>query len=1279
MQRIRSVLLVTMFLALVASPAVLLPRIAEAQSTSSDDLRCRGTLADDSRRYAERLLAARLRCQNGVFAGSVAPGTNCITGSSDERLARVLRVGEEKLRRSISAACSGVNLKLLGFPGVCTDSTGGAFDLNDLAQCILDGTHSVNTSVLNVWYPPPTGGFRGPQISCIQGAARDAYASYRRGIRFRQRCLLDREAGRLPESVICRGDIQPYGPGTGDASVDREISKSYLTLLTGLPLACAQIQIEELGYENRCPRPGNGRFSIFDLKNCLFNENRAQTPNFLNIVFPTDPVCGNARVETGEECDLGIANNSDTKPDTCRSDCTNPSCPDGVKDRGEGCDDGNAVSLDGCTAACVDEFCGDDIVNDAKREQCDDGKLNSDTRADACRKNCRNASCGDGARDTGEACDDGNKVSGDGCTATCVDEFCGDDVVNDAGKEQCDDGDGNSDTEPDACRKNCKDASCGDNVVDPGANEECDLGQAGNSDTVPDTCRKTCRNASCGDKVIDTGEQCDLGTAANSDTKPNTCRTDCRSPFCQDGVRDSGEGCDDGNSVDLDGCTAACVDEFCGDEILNDGGVEQCDDGSANSDTAPDACRKNCLNAACGDGAVDSGEECDDDNQVSGDGCTATCVVEFCGDGVVQAGIGEECDDRDQNSDTAPDACRENCRNASCGDEVLDSGEECDTDGSPCGSGNGCQSNCECAPACPGYGELVLYSGVGEECETGADCPVGDCDPDLGRCRTVSRLDSGWTGLGHAADINNVVRTRGFLANCEGNGPCGQCEVIGVDPSTRACRCANDTRTVCDTPFGADLDDCGMVCVGGGSRNNRDCTTNGECVQVGVCNRNAKKCNTAPSQDCLTNADCPNLTGTCSAIETCECHFGSPFPLSSGGTPVCIANRFAENITGTSNVDLGESLIRANLRTKVFQGETTSMPCPVCGGRCGDDQGPLCIRDEDCDIGVSCILDPVADDGIRGGFCLLGDDDGLSCDVTGVNTSFPAFNTGKGGAGHSLDCYPGVGKNISGAGIRIFLNQTTGTATLRSQVSCLGNNPDLLCPCLMCSGDPTVPCNSDAECAGQEGLCSLSNGNVKCTSVSQCSNANAGVCDTAGKCSLATSLDCGTNSDCASRQLGVCTPSTCSVAGGSAGFPRPNDCDLLLCTDHGDGTGRCTLGPESTSCDGLVTAAGRGILSCSTNEDCAEVNTGQPGGAGACTLAERLPCLPDPIVATGKADPSTAIGAAAFCVGPTGNDAINGVAGLPGPARVVTQTSSRTFCERDPGRRYVPGVGGCLD
>ncbi|MEJ2457566.1 MAG: filamentous hemagglutinin N-terminal domain-containing protein, partial [Novosphingobium sp.] len=43
-------------------------------------------------------------------------------------------------------------------------------------------------------------------------------------------------------------------------------------------------------------------------------------------------------------------------------------------------------------------------------------------------------------------------------------------------------------------------------------------------------------------------------------------------------------------------------------------GSEVCDDGAANSDTDPDACRTDCQPAYCGDGVADTGESCDDGN-----------------------------------------------------------------------------------------------------------------------------------------------------------------------------------------------------------------------------------------------------------------------------------------------------------------------------------------------------------------------------------------------------------------------------------------------------------------------------------------------------------------------------------------------------------------------------------------------------------------------------------------------------------------------------------------
>src|SRR5690606_23525616 len=54
---------------------------------------------------------------------------------------------------------------------------------------------------------------------------------------------------------------------------------------------------------------------------------------------------------------------------------------------------------------------------------------------------CRPITCGDHVVDLGEACDDGNTLDGDGCSATCLsDESCGNGVVDVRFGEDCDHG-----------------------------------------------------------------------------------------------------------------------------------------------------------------------------------------------------------------------------------------------------------------------------------------------------------------------------------------------------------------------------------------------------------------------------------------------------------------------------------------------------------------------------------------------------------------------------------------------------------------------------------------------------------------------------------------------------------------------------------------------------------------------------------------------------------------------------------------------------------------------
>ncbi|MCP3166188.1 tandem-95 repeat protein [Myxococcus qinghaiensis] len=62
--------------------------------------------------------------------------------------------------------------------------------------------------------------------------------------------------------------------------------------------------------------------------------------------------------------------------------------------------------------------------------------------------------CGDGFMDSGEVCDDGNRVAGDGCRADCQGvEVCGDGLVDSVTGEQCDDG---GTTPGDGCDATCQ-------------------------------------------------------------------------------------------------------------------------------------------------------------------------------------------------------------------------------------------------------------------------------------------------------------------------------------------------------------------------------------------------------------------------------------------------------------------------------------------------------------------------------------------------------------------------------------------------------------------------------------------------------------------------------------------------------------------------------------------------------------------------------------------------------------------------------------------------------
>ena len=266
---------------------------------------------------------------------------------------------------------------------------------------------------------------------------------------------------------------------------------------------------------------------------------------------------------------------------------------------------------------------------------------------------CTTAVCGNGVLDPGEACDDGNRVSGDGCSYDCLsNETCGNGYVDYVKGEMCDDG----------------------NRIDG------------------DACENDCTLPKCGNGIVDEGEDCDDGNTVDGDG----CSSDCKSnEMCGNGIRDPGEQCDDGNLIDHDGCQHTCVRERCGDGITdpadatNGGVAEQCDDGNSSN---TDACLNTCQKATCGDGFVETGvEQCDDGNKIDNDSCSNTCTFATCGDGVVEASV-EDCDLGSANSNTG--CCLTNCTQPICGDGKVECDETCDPSDPTLGSADLCLDGC---------------------------------------------------------------------------------------------------------------------------------------------------------------------------------------------------------------------------------------------------------------------------------------------------------------------------------------------------------------------------------------------------------------------------------------------------------------------------------------------------------------------------------------------------------------------------------------------------------
>ncbi len=324
--------------------------------------------------------------------------------------------------------------------------------------------------------------------------------------------------------------------------------------------------------------------------------------------------------------------------------------------------------------------------------------------------------CGNGVLQTGERCDDGNVLAGDGCSPSCQLEGCGDGVLQ--VNEICDD---RNQIAGDGCAADCSGVERGWACPEVGAG---------------------CIRTECGNSRVEVGESCDDGNQDPFDGCNGLCQRErhysCPATggpcvpigTCGNQLIDDGETCDDGGHMVGDGCSADCMVEsgfrcppgmscgpLCADDSTEDApGVPISPDGgvlgsSAEAGTGvppgplvtsdagtslPEPMQSPWLPCLpvdlgypyCGDGLVGAGESCDDglNTTLYGDGCAPGCrPPASCGDGVADGFGGEECDLGDDENTGAYGGCTETCtRAAYCGDGLLAPEEQCDDDSRTC-------------------------------------------------------------------------------------------------------------------------------------------------------------------------------------------------------------------------------------------------------------------------------------------------------------------------------------------------------------------------------------------------------------------------------------------------------------------------------------------------------------------------------------------------------------------------------------------------------------------
>ncbi len=909
-------------------------------------------------------------------------------------------------------------------------------------------------------------------------------------------------------------------------------------------------------------------------------------------------------------------------------------------EEGKSCADAPKGCLSGLV--CYDKVCRKPCSSD---EDCDVVSQHC-AEAEAICVPGKSVVCGNNKLEDTEECDDGNEVSGDGCSATCQKE---------AGWN-CDK------SSPTVCTTICGDgmrvgAELGENG--------CDDGNYIVTDSCPSGANGTCQKAKCGDGFI---------LAA------------------RDGSSDSGEACDDGNEESGDGCSATCTVEhgYSCKDANSDGQLSECACATGFSGSACDSCTdgyfgEDCLPCpglgsekgicsghgtcsmgingsglcqcaegfvglnceSCGNGRA--GDNCECDPAHSGENC-AECNDNYFGENCEPCpGLGTEagvCNGHGTCLDglSSPGTCQ--CDKGFQGDLCNEctanrSGPDCTCatgwDGPNCDRCAPGYYGSDCRQTCPGFGTEAGICGGHGVCNDNLDgdgsckCDIShekggwkvdanglctECAPgwardDEGQCNKCAYGYYGNTcTLECPGGIGNICNNQG---TCDADGKCHcQDNVQGEDCS--GCDGHFTGYPACNScVYGWYDSDCSKPCPGGADNacnGHGTCDVNGRCT----CNGHFKGTDCNECKDGFTGINCdkclpgyagPDCTpcpggvnnvcnghGTCSGelANTCVCSEGYAKD-ENGSCTKCAAGYQDNNGDGICLPDCSAKVCGSNAHCEDTSGEAI---CKCNSGYQDNDTNGSCLPT--CATAGNCNGHGTCNDGSGEVVCSCANGyQGRYCD---------ACATGYQDVNNDQTCEPNCDTaNLSCQdNAHCFVNGTTGRVDCACDSGYQDNDGNGTC---------LPDCNTFGGCSNH-GTCSIVSGSAKCAcnphwTGEHCAACESGYQDNDGNGSCEPAC---TSSTCNGH-------GTCSDSSGSAKcacnshWAAPNCAACESGYQDNDGNGSCEPACTSSTCNSHGTCSdASGSVTCSCNShwaapNCAACESGYQDNDGNGT------CLPD--------------------------------------------------------------------